>query len=610
MNDPIDENALFLGPKAENYEFFKKMLTYLMDDHAAWRRFFHPEDPPVVTEADRELPSFTRTLQRTQEALIDLAGTLQVSSNPWFSPRYLGHMNADTLMAANLGYMLTLLYNPNNCAYEGSPATTALEIETGRQLAALMGYDPKKAWGHITSGGTIANYEAIWLARNLASIPQAIRECCPELVGEKDEWALQNLPTEEILDLVDRAKGLGRFEEVRDRSVRGLGMAGRDLGVVLVPESKHYSWAKAVDIFGIGRQNLMPIPVGEDYRMDVGALESVIDALVAQKRPILAVVAVVGSTEEGAVDPVDRIVQLRERYAARGVAFYLHVDAAYGGYARSLFLDGENRFLEFAEYGARYGKGLVCQEVYEAFRAMSFADSITVDPHKLGYIPYSAGAIVAADRRIIDLISYFAAYVFEKGDDNPMLLGSYILEGSKPGAAVAAVWMAHRVVPLNAEGYGQIIGSSIEGAYRFARSLLDSKPLEVEGRRFEVRPLTSPDLNIVVYAFHEVGNGDLEEMNRLNQAIFEQCSYKSGPLYANDFITSKTSLTQEEYGNAPQVFLSGFGMVPEEWERVGSVYVLRSCILTPYLVKNTTYDMYWKNFMNSMERALRSYAEA
>jgi tyrosine decarboxylase len=613
MSGPINFNALFLGPKSENYDFFRQMLVYLMDDHAEWRRDFHPEDAPVVTPDEHERPDFADTLQRTREALVELAGTLQITSNPWFSPRYLGHMNADTLMAANLGYMLTLLYNPNNCAYEGSPGTTALELETGIQLATLMGYDPRKAWGHITSGGTVANYEGVWLARNLASIPLAIRKCRPDLVEGMDEWKLLNLPTKDILDLLDRTREIGCFEEVRDRSVRGYGMRGCDPGVIIVPESKHYSWAKAVDIFGIGRKNLIPVPVLENYRMDLEALESIIDSLVAERRPILAVVAVVGSTEEGAVDEVDGIVRLRDFYASQGISFYLHIDAAYGGYARALFLDETGRFMEFEELQARQAERgedrPIVREVYEAFKAMQFADSITVDPHKLGYVPYSAGAIVVADRRIVDLISYFAAYVFEKDDENPMLLGSYILEGSKPGAAVAAVWMAHRVVPLNAGGYGRILESSIEGAYRFYRSLLESDPLQVAGRRFHALPLTRPDLNIVVYAFHEIGNGSLEEMNRLNQAIYEQCSYKSGPLYVNDFITSKTSLTREEYGDAPLGFVERFGIDEEEWNRAASVYVLRSCILTPYLVNNTTYEIYWENFLKSMERALRKLFE-
>jgi tyrosine decarboxylase len=513
-------------------------------------------------------------------------------------------------MAANLGYMLTVLYNPNNCAYEGSPATTALEIQVGRQLAVLMGYDPQRCWGHITSGGTVANFEAVWLARNLASVPFAVRACKPELVAGLSEWQLANRTTAQILDLMDQAKEYGFFDEMRKQTVRGKGMASIPLGAIIVPQSKHYSWTKAADIFGIGQDNLYSVPVRENYRMDIRALKERIDALIEDKKPILAVIAVVGTTEEGAVDEIHEIVKLREHYEREGISFYLHIDAAYGGYARALFLDEENRFLPFEALNTNHfdSEGIesswLNREVYKAFKAMSMADSITVDPHKLGYVPYAAGAFVASDRRMIDVISYFAAYVFDKSDDNPMLLGSYIMEGSKAGAAVAAVWMAHRVVPLNRSGYGRVIGASIEGAYRFYRSLQTASPIEVSGRRFEVLPLTSPDSNIIDYAFHEIGNQSLKEMNDLNQYLYERCSYKSGPLYTNDFITSKTSLTKEEYGDTPSSFVKRFGIDPAEWERYGSVTVLRSCVLTPYLVNNTTYETYWGTFLKAMEKAI------
>ncbi|MGD9717517.1 MAG: aspartate aminotransferase family protein [Sulfuricurvum sp.] len=609
MEGPFNNKALFLGPKSENYDFFRKMLLFLMDDHAEWRRYFHPDDAPIVTEEEKGQKDFLDTLQQTREALVDLAGQLQESSTPWFSPRYLGHMTTDTLMAANLGYMLTILYNPNNCAYEGSPATTALEIQVGRQLASLMGYDPQRAWGHITSGGTIANYEAIWLARNLASVPSAVHACHPELVAGLDEWQLMNQTTTEILDLIDRVKEAGVFEEVRQHTIRGKGMAGANLGAVIVPQSKHYSWTKAADIFGIGQDNLYFVPVKDDYRMNVQALKTLIDSLIAQRKPILAVIAVAGTTEEGAVDEIDKIVRLRDRYAEEGVAFYLHIDAAYGGYVRALFLDEDHRFLPFETLDSEQketgenGNVWLSKEVYEAYRAMAHADSITVDPHKMGYVPYAAGAIVAADRRIIDVISYFAAYVFDRSDDNPMLLGSYILEGSKAGAAVAAVWMAHRVVPLNRSGYGQIIRASMDGASRFYHSMLNMSPIVANGRRFHVLPLTRPDINIIDYAFHEIGRPSLQKMNDLNQDLYERCSYKSGPLYTNEFITSKTALTKEEYGDTPLSFVRRFGIDASEWAREGSVTVLRSCVLTPYLVNNNTYETYWGTFLKAMEKA-------
>ncbi len=58
-------------------------------------------------------------------------------------------------------------------------------------------------------------------------------------------------------------------------------MQGTNLGKVLVPQSKHYSWTKAVDILGIGQENLISVPVQDDYRMDIAALKSIIDRLVA-----------------------------------------------------------------------------------------------------------------------------------------------------------------------------------------------------------------------------------------------------------------------------------------------------------------------------------------
>ena len=71
-----------------------------------------PTTAPVVTGEEKGRPDFLDTHQKTREALIELAGNLQLCSTPWFSPRYLGHMATDTLIAANLGYMLTLLVQP------------------------------------------------------------------------------------------------------------------------------------------------------------------------------------------------------------------------------------------------------------------------------------------------------------------------------------------------------------------------------------------------------------------------------------------------------------------------------------------------------------------
>ena len=614
----LNVDALFLGPKSENRKFFKEIADFLLDEHIHWRRDFHPEDDPAVSVHDRHEESFRATLDRTEQALLDLTNKLKVSSMPWFSARYLGHMNSDTLMVANLAYIAAMLYNPNNVAYEGSPATTELEIEVGKQLAQLFGYEPKTAWGHITADGSIANYEGLWVARNVKSIPLAVKQVRPELVDGLDEWQLLNLSVNETLNMGEKVKAADAFDEVRDHSVRGTGVQGDVLGKLLVPQSKHYSWTKAADILGVGQEHTISVQVQDDYRIDVDHLKEVIDGLIAEKTPILAVVSVMGTTEEGAVDELHRIVELRSQLEEQGVSFYLHVDAAYGGYARTILKDEYNELIPQHEVKDKlHDSGVMSAEidwpsddVYNAFAATAHADSITVDPHKMGYVPYAAGAVVMRDRRVLDLISYFAAYVFEKSEDNPMLLGSYIMEGSKAGATAAAVWTAHHAVPLNVTGYGRIMGRSIEGANHFYNSLVSCEPFEIDGKTFQVRPLVKPDFNIVDFAFNEDGNTSLEKMNDLNQRIYDLCSYRSGPVYADEFITSKTELTRDSYGEVPRGLAEKLGIPAEEWDSIHSVYVLRSCVLTPWLAANTTYEEYWAHFLKTMKDKVATAANA
>jgi hypothetical protein len=155
-----------------------------------------------------------------------------------------------------------------------------MEIEAGRNFAALLGYDPAKAWGHITTDGTIANYEGLWMARNLKSFPPAVKKVMPDLVEGMSDWQLLNMPTRKVLDLIDAVKKAGVFDRVRDESARGNGVGEGTLGVVIVPQSKHYSWVKAVDVLGIGKKNQIAVQVNDTCRMDIGLLKKTIDDLV------------------------------------------------------------------------------------------------------------------------------------------------------------------------------------------------------------------------------------------------------------------------------------------------------------------------------------------
>ena len=251
--------ALFLGPQAENHKFFKEILNFLIDEHVHWRRNFHPNDIQSITLQDQGQEDFITTQQKIQETLLQLSSALKQSSLPWHSPRYLGHMVSDLLMPAHLAYILTMLYNPNNVAWEASPATTKLELQVGIELAQMIGFDKDKAFGHITSGGTVANIEALWIARNLKSIPFAIKKVRPDLVEGMSDKMLMNFSPRKTLELVRMVDE--QIDEIKKYSVRGEGVKSFEIGKVFVPGTRHYSWDKMVDILGIGANNLVVVAI-------------------------------------------------------------------------------------------------------------------------------------------------------------------------------------------------------------------------------------------------------------------------------------------------------------------------------------------------------------
>ncbi|ENQ3077454.1 tyrosine decarboxylase [Bacillus cereus] len=593
----INLKALFLGDKGENVDLFKELLLKMVDEHVGWRQNYMPQDLPVITPQDRSSKSFQETADHIRSVFNVLSSKLRTNSLPWHTAgRFWGHMNSETLMPSIIAYTAAMLWNGNNVAYESSPATSQMEEEVGHEFAALMSYTPGESWGHICADGSIANLEGLWYARNMKSLPLAIKEVAPEFVAGKSEWELLNMSTEEILDVLDEIPE--KMDDIKAHSARS-GKHLQKLGKWLIPQTKHYSWLKAADIIGVGLDCVEQIDVDDNYRMDIHKLEEKIRELAEKRIPILGVVGVIGTTEEGQIDRIDKMVELREKLAEEGIYFYIHIDAAYGGYARSIFLDERNEFIEWDQLEEVYEKHNIftekcewlTEEIHHSFKAMNQAETITIDPHKMGYIPYSAGGIVIKDTRMRDVISYFATYVFEKGADIPALLGAYMLEGSKAGATAAAVWTAHKVLPLNVTGYGKLIGASIEGAYRFY-DFLTGKEFKVGDKIIRVYPLTKPDFNMVDYVFNEEGNRDLEKMNKLNHDFFEQASYVKGGLYNNEFITSHTDFAVPDYGNSPLSFVKSLGFSEAEWDREGKITVLRACALSPYAHDKDVFEEY------------------
>jgi len=548
--------------------------------------------------------------------------------------------------------LLTTLYNPNNVSEEAAPVTLEMELEVGEQLARMFGYSTDEdaepcAWGHLTSGGTVANYEALWNLRSLKFYPIALRAGCERAdfdtgavgpaekpLAEYDSWELLNLSIDDTIDLRRKVgtaakAALGssfqQFSDaVRTERIETLGTAGFFMKHriepprVLVSSAAHYSWAKGMKVLGLGTDQLVTVAIDDHMRLDVDDLRRHLDRFEEEQVPVLAVVGMLGTTEFGTVDPIHDIVAEREVRRTRGFDFGIHVDGAWGGYLASVFRtpDGEWRDQSEMKVGYTYFPGEV---VHGAFTSLPHADSITVDPHKLGYVPYPAGAFVARNREVVDFIVQDAAYVFDTAADDHVdtgdklhNLGQYILEGSKPGASAAAVWVTHNVLPLHSEGLGRLLRLTIRACETFWDSVRDHAE-EWEGR-VRIRTPFEPDSNLIRIALNPEGNTSVAQMNRFTRAIFRRMRVDADqPVQVKEFIGSYTSMTRENLsGSQGNRILEDLGLDPDTFVSVPSdpeieadhLYILRHTLMNPWQLAGPDDISYIERYWDYLGRVI------
>lgn len=602
MTDPLSPH--FLGAYAENDDFFEKTLVEFVRDHVFWRRNFHPDDAPPIATREQYDPRFLDGLARTKRELHQLTAKLK-HSVPFFHPRYLGHMVSDLLMPGLIAQLVTTLYNPNNVVEEAAPVTVALEHEVGNQLCRMVGYavDPAVTpcgLGHLTSGGTLANDEALWLARAVKLYPLAARDACealgiwPDLsLREADDWSLLNWKPERTVALFELVASMPALAAaVQARRVEAVGLAGFAAAhplvarlVVLAPGTAHYSWQKAMKLLGLGTAQLLELPT-RGARIDVEAFDTTLRQCASSHQPVLAVVGVYGTTEFGTFDPIH---ELAERQGSP-LRFWLHVDAAWGGYVPSLFRDGEGelRPRDAVKQGFHH---FPSERVYRTTAALPEADSITVDPHKLGFVPFGAGALLARDRRVFDLVTQDASYVFVsgggEGEERYRKVGRFSLEGSRPGAPAAACYVNHRVLPLDAEHFGEVIARSV----RACETLYDRLP----ALRTELAPVAhlavpfEPDCNLVCLAVNPRGNRSLAAANAFGRSLYEAMAVRADtPVQLRRFFGSCTTLELKHLGPGERSALAEQLQVDLAKPDADGVFLLRHTLMNPWLLMSPT----------------------
>jgi len=905
--------AWFLGPKAENASVLEDLLLVILRDYLHWRRNYFPGDKILINK--RMQRAFEDEHDAFAQKVLDMIAELR-RNFPFYSPRYTAHMLADTTMPSVLGYLAGMLYNPNNVTPEAAPVTVDWEVEACSEILRMLGYrpppplpppdeDPQKyygrealkefGWAHITFGGTTANIEALWVCRAVRYFPLSVKEVAsrerldleiklPDGNGVKlneisDAQALLLKPNEAVymlerfVEAIRKRDGIPVKEAGEKASTllrtaqysltRGTGeLFAKFQPVIFVSGAAHYSIAKAADILGIGRGNVVMVKMDSMFRIDIQDLEQHIRFAVRDHKVPLAVIAIAGTTEEGAVDAVHEIIDLRARLEKENISFWVHVDAAWGGYIRTLFnieeddfnnwvlsrlsqklgvtyrgdigewhgvfakridkrvkkliekqhLQDEHRqwvenhlsmlrrvlqdeganayikslkqfvgdfrsrlfseafsgpltvesilrwpsFLEsfrqppdpkrgaaikhlanllskeirnfveiydrhqpltekwkraivddlnqmltadsiydpdvFADlelgeeatailnsepgsrspadtlrlnrllFEALYSKEVAkseavseedfnlrlqgrieiinefvqdeieihwgnyrkrsrimwgAQGVCASFMSFQRADSVTVDPHKLGYAAYPCGIVAFKNDRVRHFVLQKAPYITSakqnslahvppkhaelsdvEGDGHKIHVdsfGAFILEGSRPGAAAASLWLSVQTIPLTLKRHGAIIRASLLAARELYEWLTRWGTIMKENRQdtdYEFVPLTplQPDTNVVIFSVRKRTSSHLATMNKLTAAVYERFAIQTELgereySYSQPFFISKTTVSEPEYPfDTVRDFLvrCGFESDPRDYRKAG-VVLLRATVMNPYI---------------------------
>jgi len=342
----------------------QKWLPSVLESHQRWMDQFgaFAEHPSLQVDDD----AIAEALGRLTERLGD--------NYPYGHPRYVAQMLKPPHPVAVIGYLSAMLLNPNNHALDAGPATAQMEREVVDDLARM--FRLPQHMGHLTSSGTIANLEGLWVARELH-------------------------PGKAIAFSADA----------------------------------HYTHSRMCALLGVRG---ISVPTDSAGRMDPDAL-----AAVLAQGEVGTVVATVGTTGLGALDPLRDIVDLAKRYGVR-----VHVDTAYGGF--------------FALIADDSPAGVA----RSPFETIAEVDSVVVDPHKHGLQPYGCGAVLFADPSVGRFYKHDSPYTYFSSQE--LHLGEISLECSRAGAAAAALWLTLQVLPLSTDGLGAVLNATRRGALRWA----------------------------------------------------------------------------------------------------------------------------------------------
>jgi len=308
-------------------------------------------DAPRSSVAPLELHERVRSLDICPDEGVDLSTVLQeLGTTVWAhgvvptDTATVAHLHPPTTLSAVVTEMAIATTNQSMDSWDQAPMATALELHLMGWLGHQLGF-PATSTGVMTSGGTASNVLGITLARSHAGAALGVDILKSGLPPQAHQWR------------------------------------------ILCSDQAHFSVQRAAGQLGLGRDAVVTGPTTEAGVMDIAALDQVIRSLQHEGLTIIALVGTAGTTDLGAIDPLD---QIGER--AHAIGAWFHVD------------------------GAVAGSFIMSPTLRTRLTGIAMADSVTVDFHKLWWQPFNASALVVRDETSFNLLRVKSNYL-DRGDE-------------------------------------------------------------------------------------------------------------------------------------------------------------------------------------------------
>ncbi len=378
-----------------------------------------PVEPDLAAARGSQMALAGRTLESVIPELVGYLKGMLI----WGHPQCQVNVVPPPSIASIIGVLLPATYNPNLVSEESSRRVAEAEVRASAMAADLVGYDPARAGGLFTFGGTGAL---------LYGVKMGLEKALP-----------------------------GSLE-------RGV----RDDAVVLVSTQAHYASLNVAGWLGLGQNQVIKIPSHLDNSIKIEALEQQARGVVESGRKIAAIVGTVGTTDAFGIDDLSALRAVRDRLVEQYQLDYvphLHADAVIG-WAWSVFNDYD--FLA-NEQGFRGRTLRALAAAQNRIRYLKLADTIGIDFHKTGFTPYVSSLILAADRQEFERIArsrQSMPYLYQSGEYHP---GMYSLETTRSGLGPMSA-LANLLL-FGKQGLRALLGHAVEMA-EVLREHIESHP--------------------------------------------------------------------------------------------------------------------------------------